>query len=95
MIANNNIPTNPYEYMGFLFVYVHLVEYFVEQMLKGASNPEEVPRILKEHAKSYADQGTAFVAAELGAWDTEETRLGIAAGMQKAQQQFRLAVDGE
>ncbi|MDE0146103.1 MAG: hypothetical protein OXL95_09560 [Nitrospira sp.] len=94
MIEKANLPTTPYEYMGFLFVYVHLGEYRLEQLLRGASNPEEAPRILKDQAKAYADRGTAFVAAELGVWDTEESRLGIAAGLQKAQQQFRLAVDG-
>ena len=66
MIEKANLPTTPYAYMGFLFVSVHVVQYRLEQLLRGASNPEEAPRLLKDQAQTYADRGTAFVAAELG-----------------------------
>ncbi|MDE2916245.1 MAG: hypothetical protein OXM00_03315 [Paracoccaceae bacterium] len=53
------------------------------EKLTGALNPV-AKQILKQTADSYADGGTSLVAAELGVWDTEESRLGIAAGLQKA-----------
>ena len=84
------LPTNPYEYMGFFHFQANMIAYLLEELIRVSPDEQKAAQACKQYAQECADSGISFVAGELGEWDTEETRLGIAAGLQKAKQQFMI-----
>ena len=91
-----NDPINPYEYMGVLFLYRHLAEWMLEDLLRKADTPEERDQICDDYrqaAKDCADSGTGFVVSELPKqWQTDidAVKIGMANGLEKGRQEFEI-----
>lgn len=89
MIEKKNVPVTQYECIGFIFFCDQMMEYLVEEVMKGASDPQQMKEILQEKANEYADNTAEFMQTDSGIGNTEEAQRGIRDGLKKGTQHFR------
>ena len=96
-MKDEHIPTNPYEYMGYIHFQKNMMEFLLEELWKVLPRKEQARQDCENYARHCTDSGTGFVAEKIaveGERDTDEAerlqviRIGMAAGMEKARQEF-------